>query len=114
MNINIFKYLAYIFLIFWIISKSHAQIHFQRMDEPTRNIEYKITQSKIKSNEQEIKYLINNKKYLSSFDKDAFKIKAMQQSIIQSKQEENFRLNHKILFIEKARQNPINYGTIYK
>lgn len=101
------KYISLILIALWILNKSHAQVHYQKMDPSTRSVELLITKSQMDSNNEQIKYLNEQKKRLSLMNKDESIARSRYQATISAKENENFRLNHKVFLINKAKETPL-------
>lgn len=101
------KYISLILIALWALNKSHAQVHYQRMDPSTRSVELLITKSQMDSNNEQIKYLNEQKKKLSIMVKDESIARSRYQAMISAKENENFRLNHKVFLINKAKETPL-------
>jgi hypothetical protein len=105
--IKYIKYICLILIAFWAMNKCQAQVSYQKMDTSSRSVEYYITKSQIQSNTEQIKYLNERKKSYSLFNKDESISRSRQQAIISAKENENFRLNHKVFLIKKAQETPL-------
>lgn len=101
------KYISLILIALWALNKSHAQVHYQKMDPSSRSVELLITKSQMDSNNEQIKYLNEQKKKLSVMDKDESIARSRYQAMISTKENENFRLNHKVFLINKAKETPL-------
>jgi len=101
------KYISLILIAFWALNKSHAQVHYQKMDPSTRSVELLITKAQMQSNDEQIKFLNEKKKSLSLMNKDESVIRSRYQGFISAKENENFRLNHKVFLINKAKETPL-------
>lgn len=101
------KYISLILIAFWALNKSQAQVHYQQMDPSSRSVELLITKSQMDSNNEHIKYLNEQKKKLSIMNKDESITRSRYQAMISAKENENFRLNHKVFLINKAKETPL-------
>jgi hypothetical protein len=106
-DIKYIKYICLILVAFWAMNKCHAQVAYQRMDSSSRAVEKYITKAQIQSNTEQIKYLNEQKNSYSLFNKNESIARSRQQAMISAKENENFRLNHKIFLINKAQEMPL-------
>jgi len=106
-DIKYVKYICLILIAFWTMNKSQAQVAYQKMDQSTRSVELYIVKAQVQSNAEQIKYLNEQKKSYSLFNKNESIARSRQQAIISAKENETFRLNHKIFLINKAQQTPL-------
>jgi hypothetical protein len=106
-DIKYIKYICFILIAFWAMNKCHAQVAYQRMDPSSIAVEKHITKAQVESNIQQIKYLNEQKNSYSLFNKNESITRSRQQAIISAKENENFRLNHKIFLINKAQETPL-------
>jgi len=91
---------------FYSIAPGHTQVTYQKYDCVTRGVEYHIAKSQIESNRQMIKMLENEKKKHSVLNAQGFITRSRIQGVIGAKEEENFRLGHKIFLIKEASKTP--------
>lgn len=84
------------------ITLARAQTTYQRYDCLTRGVEYHIAKSQIESNRQMIKMLENDKRNHSVLNPQSSITRSRIQGVIGAKQEENFRLGHKVFFLNNA------------
>jgi hypothetical protein len=93
-----FEYSLYILVFFWVLSsQSKAQTSYQKYDNMTRRTEILLNKSQIKANNELIKYLNTSKNSMSTLTQS--KDQARIQRVISAKQDENSRLNQRVVLL---------------
>jgi hypothetical protein len=93
---DIVKYIIYVFIAIWTISSANAQ---QSCVE--RSMDYHILNTQKNSNFQMIKMLENQKQSLSVMKPNESIQRSRIQAVIGAKQQENFRLQRKMDYLNK-------------
>jgi hypothetical protein len=103
-NYKFMKYTIFALFAFWLINcKSNAQSTYGKYDERTTCYEKSLVDSQIKSNEKTINLLKYQQGNNSLFTSQGSIMRSRLQAAVNSKENENFRLNQKMFALTDSK-----------